>query len=64
MTTGWIVINLVLSVLVTALVAGVSVLVPHMLHRRATAPAPDVGAPDGIARERSAAESYERAEAA
>jgi hypothetical protein len=35
MTTGWIVINIALALVVTALVAGVAVLVPHRLHRHA-----------------------------
>ena len=35
MTTGWIVINIVLAVAVSALVAGVAVFVPHQLHRHA-----------------------------
>lgn len=37
MTTGWMIINIALEVLVTALVAGVSVLVPLRLDRDATA---------------------------
>lgn len=35
MTTGWVVINIALAIAVTALVAGVAVLVPHRLHRHA-----------------------------
>jgi hypothetical protein len=35
MTTGWIAINVVLAVTVSALVAGLAVLVPHRLHRHA-----------------------------
>ncbi len=35
MTTGWIIVNIALALMVSALVAGVSVLVPHQLHRRA-----------------------------
>lgn len=35
MTTGWIVVNIALALVVTALVAGVAVLVPHRLHRHA-----------------------------
>jgi len=35
MSSGWIVINVVLAVAVSALVAGVAVLVPHRLHRHA-----------------------------
>jgi hypothetical protein len=35
MTTGWIVVNVVLAVAVSALVAGVAMLVPRRLHRHA-----------------------------
>jgi hypothetical protein len=35
MTTGWIVINIALMVVVSAIVAGTAVLVPHLLHRHA-----------------------------
>jgi hypothetical protein len=35
MTTGWIVINIAMALVVDALVAGVAVLVPHRLHRHA-----------------------------
>jgi hypothetical protein len=35
MTSGWIVINAVLAVAVSAIVAGIAVLVPHRLHRHA-----------------------------
>jgi hypothetical protein len=35
MTTGWIVINIALAITVSAVVAGVAVLVPHRLHRHA-----------------------------
>jgi len=35
MTTGWIIINAALAVAVSALVAGVAVLVPRRLHRHA-----------------------------
>ena len=35
MTTGWIVINIALALVVSAAVAGVAVLVPHRLHRHA-----------------------------
>jgi hypothetical protein len=35
MTTGWIVINIVLAIAVSAVVAGVAVIVPHRLHRHA-----------------------------
>ena len=35
MTTGWIVINVVLAIAVSAFVAGIAVLVPHRLHRHA-----------------------------
>jgi hypothetical protein len=35
MTTGWIVINVALAVTVSAVVAGIAVLVPHRLHRHA-----------------------------
>jgi hypothetical protein len=37
MTLGWIVVNIIISVAVTALVAGVSILVPLKLHRHALA---------------------------
>ncbi len=42
LTTGWIAVNLVLSAGVTAVVAGVSVLMPLWLDRRA---APEVWLP-------------------
>jgi hypothetical protein len=35
MTTGWLVINIALALTVSAVVAGVAVLVPHRLHRHA-----------------------------
>jgi hypothetical protein len=35
MTTGWIVINIVMAVVVTAIVGGTAMLVPHLLHRHA-----------------------------
>lgn len=35
MTTGWLVINIALAITVSAVVAGVAVLVPHRLHRHA-----------------------------
>jgi hypothetical protein len=35
MTSGWLVINIALALTVSALVAGVAVLVPHRLHRHA-----------------------------
>jgi hypothetical protein len=35
MTAGWIVINVALALVLSALVAGVAVLVPHRLHRHA-----------------------------
>jgi len=35
MTAGWIVINIALMVVVSTIVAGTAVLVPHMLHRHA-----------------------------
>ena len=35
MTTGWIVVNIALALMVSAVVAGVAVLVPHRLHRNA-----------------------------
>ena len=37
MTLGWIVVNIIMSVVLTALVAGVSILVPLRLHRQALA---------------------------
>jgi hypothetical protein len=37
MTTGWIIVNIALALGVTALVAGVAVLVPFHLDRRAIA---------------------------
>jgi hypothetical protein len=37
MTLGWIAVNIIMSVALTALVAGVSILVPLKLHRRAAA---------------------------
>lgn len=40
MTITWIVVNIALAVAVTAFVAGISVLVPLQLDRRARAPAP------------------------
>jgi hypothetical protein len=35
MTTGWLIINIALAITVSAVVAGVAVLVPHRLHRHA-----------------------------
>jgi hypothetical protein len=35
MTTGWIVINTALALVVGTVVAGIAVLVPHRLHRQA-----------------------------
>jgi hypothetical protein len=35
MTSGWLVINIALAITVSAVVAGVAVLVPHRLHRHA-----------------------------
>jgi hypothetical protein len=35
MTAGWIVINIALMVVVSTIVAGTAVLVPHLLHRHA-----------------------------
>lgn len=35
MTSGWLLVNIVLAVTVSAVVAGVAVLVPHGLHRHA-----------------------------
>jgi hypothetical protein len=36
MTSGWLLANIVLAITVSAVVAGVAVLVPHRLHRHAT----------------------------
>lgn len=35
MTTGWMVINIALAVVISTVVASVAVLVPHRLHRHA-----------------------------
>jgi hypothetical protein len=35
MTSGWLLVNIVLAIAVSAIVAGVAVLVPHRLHRHA-----------------------------
>ncbi|MEO8899815.1 MAG: hypothetical protein ABI352_05545 [Candidatus Dormibacter sp.] len=35
MTAGWVVINIVMAVVVTAIVGGTAMLVPHLLHRQA-----------------------------
>lgn len=64
MTTGWIIVNIALAVAVSALVASVSILVPHRLHRHAIAHAPRIVAPARSAGAYQRAESYDRAEAA
>ncbi|HEX4755751.1 MAG TPA: hypothetical protein VH661_08360 [Candidatus Dormibacteraeota bacterium] len=35
MTTGWIIINIALALAASAILAGITVLVPHRLHRHA-----------------------------
>jgi hypothetical protein len=64
MTTGWIIVNIVLAVLVSALVAGVSILVPHRLHRHAITHAPRNVALATRAATQRRSDSYDRAQAA
>ena len=64
MTTGWIIVNIVLAVLVSALVAGVSILIPHRLHRHAIAHSPRNVALATRAGAHRRAGSYDRAQAA